>query len=150
MTNGRHFYTPTQPPLKRMNKKWMKFPDLYETLRSSICENPKSWMMIVLHGKKSFRLVSGQNLLLTGFSQGFFLPNDPDGGREFSWLINSRLGEQAAGEIIGGIATSGWSFKHPVIAHEAEWILQLTRQDPDCEVYARYEGADVLRFSART
>ena len=131
-----------------MYRKWFDCPGVLVHLKSEITDSPRGWMLLLLVGKRSYRLVSGSALLLTGFSQIFFLEHESVGGRDFSWLISSQLGEQKIANVIDSIAKPGWFFRHPVIAHEDVWIHRLIELDPHCQVYARYEGPDVLRFSA--
>jgi hypothetical protein len=130
-----------------MNKKWMNFLDLSEILKSRISHAPSLWKAVFLYGKRSYRVVPGAGIVVTGFSLLFFSGQDPEIGRDFSWLIKSQLGDQKIRDIIGDIAKPGWSLRHPVIAHEEEWVCRLIELDPTSEVYARYEGADVLCFS---
>lgn len=34
--------------------------------------------------------------------------------------------------------------RHPLISFEKAWLSSLPAHDPDCRIYARYEGDDVL------
>lgn len=131
-----------------MYRKWFDFPGVLVHLRSEITDSPGVWGLLLLAGKCSYRFVSGSGPLLTGFSQTFFSEREPAGGRDFSWLIRSQLGEQRIANVIDSIVKPGWCFRHPVIAHEEAWIHRLIGLDSHCQVYARYEGLDVLRFTA--
>ena len=38
--------------------------------------------------------------------------------------------------------------RHPLISFEKAWLSSLLVHDPDCRIYARYEGDDVLVISS--
>lgn len=129
-----------------MQKVWKEHGSVIPDVLKSIRDDCNAWKLVRLEGATRFSVISGCLLLRNGFDDKFFASSD--GERDSSWLINTRLDETELKLLIEkSLGFRLFGFRHLLISFEKAWQSSLLAHDPDCTIYARYEGNDVLVIS---
>ena len=126
-----------------MNKVWKKHDDVVPDVLKGIDNDCIAWKLVCPEGRDRVLVVSGCQLLQGGLGDVFFESTDAE--RDFSWLIHTQLNETELRSLIEqSLRFQLFRLRHPLISFEKAWLSSLPAHDPDCRIYARYEGDDVL------
>lgn len=126
-----------------MKRVWKKHDDVVPDVLKGISNDCVAWKLVRLEGRDQVLVVSGCHLLQSDLGKVFFESTDAE--RDFSWLIHTQLNETELRSLIGqSMRFQLFRLRHPLISFEKAWLSSLLVHDPDCTIYARYEGDDVL------
>ena len=130
-----------------MKRVWKKHDDVVPDVLKGISNDCVAWKLVRLEGRDQVLVVSGGHLLPSDLGKVFF--ESTDAARDFSWLIHTQLNETELRSLIGqSMRFQLFRLRHPLISFEKAWLSSLLVHDPDCTIYARYEGDDVLVISS--
>ena len=130
-----------------MKRVWKKHDDVIPDVLKGIGNDCIAWKLVHPEGRDHVLVVSGCHLLQSGLDDVFFESTDAE--RDFSWLIHTQLNETELRSLIGqSMRFQLFRLRHPLISFEKAWLSSLLVHDPDCTIYARYEGDDVLVISS--
>ena len=130
-----------------MNKVWKKHDDVIPDVLKGIDNDCIAWKLVRPEGRDQVLVVSGCQLLQSCLDDVFLESTDTERG--FSWLIHSQLNETELRSLIEqSLRFQLFRLRHPSISFEKAWLSSLPAHDPDCRIYARYEGDDVLVISS--
>lgn len=130
-----------------MKKVWKKHDDVIPDVLKGIDNDCIAWKLVRPEGRDQVLVVSGCQLLQSCLDDVFFESTDTE--RDFSWLIHSQLNETELRSLIEqSLRFQLFRLRHPSISFEKAWLSSLPAHDPDCRIYARYEGDDVLVISS--
>ena len=126
-----------------MNKVWKKHDDVIPDVLKGISNDCFAWKLVHPDGRDLVLVISGCQLLQGGLGDAFFESTDAE--RDFSWLIHTQLNATELRLLIEqSLRFPLFRLRHPLISFEKAWLSSLPAHDPDCRIYARYEGDDVL------
>ncbi|MBF1238961.1 MAG: hypothetical protein HXM42_11125 [Lautropia mirabilis] len=130
-----------------MKRVWKKHDDVIPGVLKGIINDCFAWKLVRPEGRDQVLVVSGCQLLQSGLGDVFFESTDAE--RDFSWLIHTQLNETELQSLIEqSMRFQLFRLRHPLISFEKAWLSSLLVHDPDCTIYARYEGDDVLVISS--
>ena len=130
-----------------MKRVWKKHDDVIPDVLKGIGNDCIAWKLVRPEGRDQVLVVSGCQLLQSGLGDVFFESTDAE--RDFSWLIHTQLNATELRLLIEqSLRFPLFRLRHPLISFEKAWQSSLLAHDPDCTIYARYEGDDVLVISS--
>ena len=116
-----------------MKRVWKKHDDVIPGVLKGIGNDCFAWKLVRPEGRDQVLVVSGCQLLQSGLGDVFFESTDET---ELQSLIEQSMRFQL------------FRLRHPLISFEKAWLSSLLAHDPNCTIYARYEGDDVLVISS--
>ena len=130
-----------------MKRVWTKHDDVIPGVLKGISNDCVAWKLVHPDGRDLVLVISGCQLLQGGLGDAFF--ESTDAVRDFSWLIHTQLNATELRLLIEqSLRFPLFRLRHPLISFEKAWQSSLLAHDPDCTIYARYEGDDVLVISS--
>ena len=130
-----------------MKRVWKKHDDVIPGVLKGISNECAAWTLVRPERRDPVLVLSGCQLLQSGLGDMFFESMDAE--RDFSWLIHTQLNETELRSLIKqSLRFQLFRLRHPLISFEKAWLSSLLAHDPDCRIYARYEGDDVLVISS--
>ncbi len=130
-----------------MKRVWKKHDDVIPDVMKGIGNDCIVWKLVHPEGRNEVLVVSGCQLLQSGLGDVFFESTDAE--RDFSWLIHTQINENELRSLIEqSVRFRLFRLRHPLISFEKAWLSSLLAHDPNCTIYARYEGDDVLVISS--